>query len=841
MPTLDPPHRRAPWARFVHLAIPAGYLLVAGAWIVLSDRFLLALAGSVEEAAQLSTHKGIAFVLVTGLALAALSQWSFGSLRRALLSTDQSAARHRALLRSAPGAIFTLRDERIIGVNDAGLALTGAGSEAELLGRPFAALLESPEGEAVEAPQRAQLRRLDGTSCPVELRMTPRDTPTPGERQAIVLDLSIRAGLEARLARLNRALQTLSSAGEAFTRARTEAELFEQLCGRAVERGGWSMALVALLDGGGVPSVAASAGRDEGLVELLRARWLRPGHTLDPGMMAVLRAGRPLVLDPVPRAPLLAEVTGELGRSFFAAIVVLPLARGGELLGALLLAADEPGAFGEDVLPIFEQLGVEVSLGLQNFRDQALLDGLFQNAPTPLAVVSADGRIGRANPAWELAYALPPGSSAGRRLLELLPSERGEALFAHNRAVIEAGEAIRTKERAGRGEGAQLETVRFPLRDSTGVVRAVGRVSIDVTARDRAERALAAERAFLSAILDHVDVLVCVIDREARFVRMNRAVERFLGRSARELEGVHAPPLLSFAGSLPETAARVAAILDGAQPVPGSILAALRADGVLRQLAWSATPLPPANGTPALLLSLGVDVTERLEAEAVLRTLAARIEESREAERTRVARDLHDDLGQLLTGLRLELAAIERLADGLPRERASAALTDRIVEANELAGRTLGAVQRLAFELRPPSLDALGLRATLAEELRRFTRRTEVEAVLVEEATPPPDPPRELATALYRIVQEALTNVARHAGARRVTLRLFAEDGALRLRLEDDGRGIPPGRAEAPDALGLTGMRERALALGGVLRLEALVPRGTAVTVELPASPGARP
>jgi len=209
----------------------------------------------------------------------------------------------------------------------------------------------------------------------------------------------------------------------------------------------------------------------------------------------------------------------------------------------------------------------------------------------------------------------------------------------------------------------------------------------------------------------------------------------------------------------------------------------------------------------------------------------------REEEKARIARDLHDELGQLLTGLKMDLRWLEKHIGDLPDGQAGEGVLDRVVAASELADQTVASVQRIAAELRPGALDRLGLGPALRQEARRFQQRTGVTCdAEIDEAAP--EPPAEVATALYRICQEAMTNVSRHAGASRVVVRLFADGGTLVLRVEDDGRGFD-GAALGPEALGLLGMTERATALGGTVHFADREGGGTAVVARIPLAPAA--
>ena len=244
-----------------------------------------------------------------------------------------------------------------------------------------------------------------------------------------------------------------------------------------------------------------------------------------------------------------------------------------------------------------------------------------------------------------------------------------------------------------------------------------------------------------------------------------------------------------------------------------------------------------ANG-PDEVLSILRDVTaleqsaRALETSRTdLRALAARIQAVREDERARLSRDVHDVIGQGLTAIRLVAGSLAR------RRPDDAEVQARVGDLRELVDETVGHVRRVSTDLRPGVLDDLGLVAALEWQARRFEVRSGltciVEAEGAEAAFAPGVLPEALGTAAFRIVQEALTNVARHADASEVTIRVVADGDALRLDVEDDGRGLaPPDDGRRP--LGLVGMRERALAAGGRLHVGAAPGGGVLVRGTFP-------
>ena len=215
-----------------------------------------------------------------------------------------------------------------------------------------------------------------------------------------------------------------------------------------------------------------------------------------------------------------------------------------------------------------------------------------------------------------------------------------------------------------------------------------------------------------------------------------------------------------------------------------------------------------------------------------LRELSARVLEAREEEKTRIARELHDELGQLLTALKLDLAWLrERLPAGEPATKAA--------EMAEVLDRTVASTRRISADLRPLMLDDLGLADAASWLAEDFGKRAGVacHVTLPEEL---PALSKALATAVYRAIQESLTNIARHAQARRTWVIFSAENGHIHVEIEDDGRGIAAEDLAKARSLGLKGMRERVTYFGGSLDVARAPRGGTRLRAQVPVRAAAR-
>jgi signal transduction histidine kinase len=212
-----------------------------------------------------------------------------------------------------------------------------------------------------------------------------------------------------------------------------------------------------------------------------------------------------------------------------------------------------------------------------------------------------------------------------------------------------------------------------------------------------------------------------------------------------------------------------------------------------------------------------------------LRELSRHQQTLREEEQKRISRDIHDELGQMLTGLKLDIHLLKKKADAPSVDGMSATLDDL----SSHVDAAIGSVRRIASEIRPSILDDFGLIAALEWQAGEFERKAGIECSFAS-AIESVDIDPEAEAAVFRIVQEALTNVARHANAENVEVTVSAADDELFLNIKDDGRGIDMDRLQKKKTLGLIGMRERARLIGATLHIRARAVGGTAVELAVP-------
>lgn len=219
------------------------------------------------------------------------------------------------------------------------------------------------------------------------------------------------------------------------------------------------------------------------------------------------------------------------------------------------------------------------------------------------------------------------------------------------------------------------------------------------------------------------------------------------------------------------------------------------------------------------------------ESERRYRKLSAHLQQMREGERTVIAREIHDELGQSLTALKIDLSLLRPVAEDFEERRR---------EMSGLIDQTIGTVQRITAELRPGVLDDLGLEAAAEWQINAFKVRTGVACTFTSKGQPGALG-RERSTAMFRILQEALTNVARHAAASHVAVTLRQDEKSASMEVRDDGRGLPEAELGNPRSYGLIGMQERAAEFGGRVDFRAMPGGGTIVSARIPKEKRRRP
>ena len=338
--------------------------------------------------------------------------------------------------------------------------------------------------------------------------------------------------------------------------------------------------------------------------------------------------------------------------------------------------------------------------------------------------------------------------------------------------------------------------------------------------------------AMFRTVADDAPVMLWIAGPDGRTTFFNRQWLAFTGRPLEEqlghgwMRSVHRDDRDAFAAH---------ALNAAANRLPFTFEYRLRrADGQYRWVLGHGSPRLTSDGALIGYVGSCADITEgkqRLrESEEQMRQLAAKVQTAREQERANLARELHDELGQTLTAIKLELA---RTTSALRNDRVDGQTVDRIQSLTGLVDIGISTVKRIATNLRPATLDHLGLAAAIRWEASAF-RATSGVRCYVRASRESTDLTAEQQIVVFRIFQEALTNVVRHARASAVHVTLAERKRLFELRIRDNGRGIKATEINNSGAIGLIGMRERAAIIGGSFAITGRPAKGTVITVRVP-------
>jgi len=483
-----------------------------------------------------------------------------------------------------------------------------------------------------------------------------------------------------------------------------------------------------------------------------------------------------------------------------------------------------PDAVAAHTVDVTEQRRMEAELRESHEAARGVLDASTE----PIVLIEPDGTMLALNDAAAAAVRVPKAELLGRPMYDFFPPNVVEGRRAAVERVLTERRPTHVEDEA---EGQYFRATMYPLFDEAGEVSRVVIYAEDVTEERRARQAILEREAEMTAVIERNPDGICLIVG-GRISVCNSALAALIGCTPEKIVG---QPLHDLMG--PEDRERAKErgriLLEGGPAQPGEY-SLVRCDGsrVPVEIYSAAFDF---RGDRALICTLR-DVGMRKQAERdlaesrdALRALTQHQESVREEERLQVARDLHDELGSVLTALKIDLGEALEGDEGRARDllREMSGLVDQAIE----VGR------RVTARLRPGILDDLGLAAAAEWLGADLERRTGIRCRVVLPRNEP-ELPEPIATAMFRILQEALTNVIRHAGADRVEVVLESDDASVALTVVDNGRGFDP-KAPGGAGFGLLGMRERVRSFGGVLDVSSAPGDGTAIRVALPLGPPA--
>lgn len=473
------------------------------------------------------------------------------------------------------------------------------------------------------------------------------------------------------------------------------------------------------------------------------------------------------------------------------------------------------------------------SSSISNQNAAARLAGLLESAMDAIISVDESQRIVLYNRAAERIFGWPADEVRGQPLEKLLPERFRGRHADHVRRFGATGVTSRRMSGSSIVYGLRANGEEFPVDASISQVdtpegKLYTVILRDVTERIQAEQEQARLAARLAGLLDSAMDGIITVDEGQRIILYNRAAEKIFGWSALQVIGrpldilmpkrfraQHGEQMRQF-GKTGVTSRR----MGGDRVIYG-----VRSTGEEFPMDASISQLETPEGK--LFTVILRDVTERVRAQHELATFAAEASGVREQEKSRIARELHDELAQSLTALKMDTMWLKDRVQSDPA--AAVAKLDAMLAMLDTA---VASTRRIAADLRPLVLDDLGLVPAIEWLVQNFTQRTGVRCELeVDEALELGEP---YATAVFRIVQESLQNVAKHARAGEVRVRVERKEGALELAVQDDGAGFRMDDPRKPQSLGIVGLRERAHLLRGEVHIASEPGAGTRVQARIP-------
>lgn len=462
------------------------------------------------------------------------------------------------------------------------------------------------------------------------------------------------------------------------------------------------------------------------------------------------------------------------------------------------------------------------------------LTNVLDSITDAFITLDRDWRITYVNPEAARINRKPAAAFLGKTHWEEWPASVGTVVEQHYRKAMTERIPVHFEHRyTVEGEyDVWLDIHAYPTEEGLALYYR------DISERKRLEADLRKDEEFLSAIYANTTVGIFVVSvseaGEFRYEGINPAHEKFLGLSNSQVVGKTPDDLAEYFGEESMNVAKslYAECVQARQPIESETFIPT---GTAQGWWFSRiTPLFDADaGRVVRLIGTGVIITERKQAEEALRLsrdrlaeLSRRLAEAQEIERRAIGRELHDQIGQMLTAVKITLD----IATQLPPTEAAA---KKIAQAQELVTDLLNRVSRLSLELRPTMLDDLGLIPALVWYVNRYQEQTGITVTLTHSDVENRRFASAIETTAYRIVQEALTNVVRHAHATAVRIEVGVSNGWLELRIEDNGIGFDTNAALAKNR-GLTGMLERAQLVGGVFAIESAKGAGTRKFIRLP-------
>jgi len=514
---------------------------------------------------------------------------------------------------------------------------------------------------------------------------------------------------------------------------------------------------------------------------------------------------------------------------------------GDKSLGVLSAYSKDVREFNQDEIKFLQSVANMAGSAIQRKESETVssqLASVIESSDNAIISTSPEGTILSWNPSAGRIFGFSEQEAIGNSISIIVPEDKKEE---HNNTLelLRKGETVghfETIRIRKNGERIDVSMTASPIKNRAGEVIGISKIARDITKEKQDADKLRKSETQLKAAQRIAQMGSWELDLTSNYFTWSQELYRIYGVNPAEqitferfVELVH-----------PDDRRLVQSFFESKRmfSIEHRIV---RPNGETRYIQVRAEVVSDSEGNATSLMGIAQDVTDRKRADEQLRSsreqlraLSAHLQFIREEERSRIAREVHDELGQVLTALKMDLSLLNhKLLESsavLPRKM----LYEEIRSMSKKVDSTIKSVRKIVTELRPEVLDHLGLKSAIEWQAQEFQARSGVDCKLDPHMESIEMDDRDGETAIFRILQEALTNIARHSGATKVEIFLKKQNGEITMEVRDNGRGISEADLTKSRSFGLLGMRERALFLGGDVEVKGNPGFGTSVKVQIP-------
>lgn len=688
--------------------------------------------------------------------------------------------------------------------------------------------------------------------APLKLWQESHIYPSTEGISVFIRNINDRKNAEYKIFKANRLYFFISQVNQMIVRVKDEKTLFDETCRIAVEMGGFKLAWIALMDeatGKLMPVICTVETGEyvekvkQGIVENV---WRGKG----PSYKAI-KEGKYVICNDIENDELMGHWQQEAAQHGYLSSMHFPLIKFDNVVGAVAFYAGEKNFFDESEIALLQEATGDVCFALENFEKERLKQ-------------HAVGEMKRSNERFEM-IALATNDAVwdwdlltnkrwwNEKFYRLLGYTRGEVstditswtniLHPADRQRVEKSihevidsnkEYWNSEYRCIAKDGTEICVFDrgFVLHDEAGKpYRMIGSM-LNITALKKAEDEIVKEKNLSDSVINSLPGIFYLYDTKGKFLRWNKNFETVSGYTTAEIASMH--PLDFFDEDEKELLTEKIdnVFTRGQDNVQANFLQKSK-----QKIPYYFTGITVEYKNSKCLMGVGIDFSEKVKAQEEIKQtseklhqLTAHLQNVREQERKRIGREIHDELGQQLTAIKMDVSWIDKK---MPEELIP--LKGKIRNVLDLINGSNQSVRRILNELRPTILEDYGLKEALDWLSTQFTDATGVPVEFTAKETSGHKlVPEDVTICIFRIYQEALTNITRYAAAKKVTTVLNIRDNRVELHVEDNGKGFDTSIVKAKTSFGILGMKERVLSLRGNFQLDTAPERGTKIDISIP-------